>query len=84
MPVCIRGEGIPGEPFYGCGDQMTCGPDDDGLLFNLVAHLPDGSIDVLRARCASARATNPSQQQVTQAAVLRAFQRIPAARRPRW
>ena len=63
MPVCIRGEGIPGEQFYGCGDQMACGADDDGQLFNVIAHLPRRLDQTHGAVCASAQGDNrPSRQ----------------------
>jgi hypothetical protein len=76
VPMCVRGEGMPGEAFYGCGEQMVCGADDEGLYFTLVAHLPDGSMESLGGVCIGP-GDEPVQQQVTQAAVLRAFQRIP-------
>ena len=77
VPVCIRGEGIPGEQFYGCGDQMACGQNDDGLFFNWIAHLPDGSIESPGTVCFGPDDDLRPAQQVTQAVVLRAFQRIP-------
>ena len=55
---------------------MECGADDEGLVYNLVAHLPDGSIASQGQVCVDP-GDEPVQQQVTQAAVLRAFQRIP-------
>jgi len=63
-----------GPTFYGCGGQEECG--DDGLRFQEWALSPDGSSDAIGEVCVEP-GDDPVQQQVTQAAVLRAFQRIP-------
>jgi hypothetical protein len=76
-PVCIRGEGIPGVLFQGCGSQMACGPDGEGLTFNLIAHLPNGRIDPQGSICIGPGEDAPVIQQVTQAAAYQAFRRIP-------
>ena len=77
--MCVRGEGIQRGDFYGCDGQMKCGADDKGRLFTFWAHLPDGTTTNLGAQCFEpdeAPAAAPARQ-VTQALVLRAFQRIP-------
>jgi hypothetical protein len=77
-PVCIRGEGIQGVGFYGCGGQMKCGSDDRGRLFSVWAHYPDGTSQVIGEQCFEPdEAPVAPSPRVTQALVLRAFQRIP-------
>jgi len=77
VPVCIRGGAILGELAQGCGDQMTCGPDEDGLYFNLIGYLPDGTMVPQGSVCVGPEDDVPIPQQVTHEAVYRAFQRIP-------
>jgi hypothetical protein len=78
-PMCVRGEGIQRGDFYGCDGQMRCGADDKGRLFTVWAHLPDGTTNNLGEQCFEPDEAPPAapQRQVTQALVLRAFQRIP-------
>ncbi len=74
-PVCIRGEGIQGDGFYGCDGRQRCGK--NGPLFNVWAHLPDGSDEYLGEQCFEPDEAPAPAPQVTQALVLRAFQRVP-------
>ena len=77
-PACVRGEGIQGDGFYGCDGQLKCGRKDKGKLFHAWAHLPDGSDEYLGEQCFEPEeAPVAPTPQVTQALVLRAFQRIP-------
>jgi hypothetical protein len=77
-PVCIRGEGIQGESFYGCGGQMKCGSKDKGRLFSVYAHYSDGTTAAIGEQCFEPdEAPVAPTPQVTQALVLRAFERIP-------
>jgi hypothetical protein len=78
-PACVRGEGITREDFFGCDGQLKCGAKDKGKLFIVWAHMSSGATNNLGEQCfepdeAPAQAPMP---QVTQALVLRAFQRIP-------
>lgn len=73
-PVCVRGEGITGQDFYGCGEQLECGR--DGLMFNVVALHPGGWSEPIGQRCFQPSEV-PAAATVTADAVLRAFRRIP-------
>lgn len=73
-PACVRGDGIVGEDFYGCGGQMVCG--DDGDLFHVWAHQPDGSSQMVGTYCYQSGEV-PAAQVLTPAMVLRAFQQVP-------
>lgn len=73
-PACVRGEGISGTDHYGCGDRMTCG--EDGHLYFVWAHYPDGTTANLGSQCFEPDEA-PAAQAVTAEAVLRAFERIP-------
>jgi len=72
--ACVRGEGISDPYFYGCGNQMKCG--DDGLLFNVWAHHPTGTTEIVGQYCQQKGEPSPVQT-VTADAVLRAFERVP-------
>ena len=74
-PVCIRGEGIQGDGFYGCDGKQKCG--ENGHAYNVWAHFPDGSEEYLGEQCFEPDEAPAPTPQVTQALVLRAFQRIP-------
>ncbi|MFL6003318.1 MAG: hypothetical protein ACJ72P_10955, partial [Nocardioides sp.] len=75
-PVCVRGEGIVDDAFYGCGGQQKCG--EKGHVFYVWAHYPSGGSENLGAQCFEPdEAPVAPERQVTQAMVLRAFQRIP-------
>ena len=75
-PVCIRGEGIQGDGFYGCGSQQKCGK--KGHMFYVWAHYAGGGSENLGAQCFDQdEAPAAPTPQVTQGLVLRAFQRIP-------
>ena len=77
-PACVRGEGIQGGSFYGCDGQIKCGKDDKGKLFHVWAHDPAGGEQYLGEQCFEPdEAPLAPERQVTQAMVLRAFQRIP-------
>jgi len=76
-PACVRGEGIQGEGFYGCDGQIKCGKKDKGKLFHVWAHDPTGSDEYLGEQCFEPDEAPAPTPQVTQALVLRAFQRIP-------
>jgi hypothetical protein len=75
-PVCIRGEGVQGDGFYGCGSQQKCG--QKGHMFYVWVHYPGGASETVGAQCFEPdEAPVAPERQVTQAMVLRAFQRIP-------
>lgn len=81
-PSCIRGGGTDTGYFYGCGDQQTCGT--DGELFDVWAHLPDGSTYISGQFCSDAgdpvaAATAPV---LTPGRILEAFRRIPLPEAP--
>jgi hypothetical protein len=77
-PACVRGEGIQGGGFYGCDGQIKCGKGDKGQLFHVWAHDPAGGEQYLGEQCFEPdEAPVAPERQVTQAMVLRAFQRIP-------
>jgi hypothetical protein len=77
-PACVRGEGITRDDFYGCDGQLKCGRNDKGKLFHAWAHHPDGSDEYLGEQCFEPdEAPVAPTPQVTQALVLRAFERIP-------
>lgn len=75
-PSCIRGSGTGEGYFYGCGGQQTCG--NDGDLFDVWAHLPNGGTYIAGQHCAQpgdpAAATAPV---LTPGRILEAFRRIP-------
>lgn len=73
-PLCVRGEGIRGDGFYGCGEQMECG--QGGHLYYVLAHHPDGTTEPAGDLCFQPSEA-PAPAQITDALVLRAFQRIP-------
>ncbi len=74
QPACVRGEGITGADFYGCGKQMKCG--ERGHVFNVFAHHPDETTVALGSQCFEPSEV-PVAATVTADAVLRAFRRIP-------
>jgi hypothetical protein len=75
-PICVRGEGITGDGFYGCGRQQMCG--NKGHMFYVWAHTPNGGSENLGAQCFEPdEAPVAPTPRVTQALVLRAFERIP-------
>lgn len=75
-PACVRGEGITGSDFYGCGEQLKCG--EKGHVFHVFAHYPDGTTESLGSQCFEpSEAPTASAARVTAEAVLRAFRRIP-------
>jgi hypothetical protein len=75
-PACATGEGISGDSFYGCGGRQKCG--EKGHMFYVWAHSPGGGSENLGAQCFEQdEAPAAPTPQVTQALVLRAFQRIP-------
>lgn len=73
-PMCIRGEGIRGDGFYGCGEQMECGR--NGHFYYVLAHHPDGTIQPAGEVCLQP-SEEPTQAALTDDVVLRAFRRIP-------
>jgi hypothetical protein len=75
-PVCVRGKGISRDDFYGCAGQQKCG--EKGHMFYVWAHHSGGSSENLGSQCFEPdEAPVAPERQVTQAMVLRAFQRIP-------
>ena len=81
-PVCVRGEGISGDSFYGCAGQQECG--NNGQLFLVQALLPDGSTSIVGTTCIEpgdpdAAATAPV---LTPGRILEAFRRIPLPEAP--
>lgn len=74
QPACVRGEGISGQDFYGCAEQLECGR--KGQLWTVWAHHPDGSTENFGEQCFQPDEA-PAVATVTADAVLRAFRRIP-------
>ena len=80
-PSCIRGGGTEADYFYGCGDQQTCGT--DGELFDVWAHLPDGSTHIGGQFCSEPGSPGISTAPVlTPGRILEAFRRIPLPEAP--
>ena len=77
QPVCVRGEGITGGDFYGCGEQMECGRGGRGHLFTVFAHHPDGTTEALGSQCFQPSEAPAAAATITAGDVLRAFRRIP-------
>lgn len=75
QPACVRGEGISGPDFYGCGKQVKCGR--KGHMFFVWAHYPDGASTALGAQCFVPAEAPVAAATLTAADVLRAFQEIP-------
>ena len=78
-PICIRGEGTPGDAYYGCGSQMTCG--EDGLLFNIWGVSADGSVNLGGTYCDESGGPQPADV-LTPGRILEAFRRIPVPESP--
>jgi hypothetical protein len=68
---------MQGDGFYGCAGQMKCGANDKGRLFSVWAHYANGASLALGEQCFEPDEAPAPTPQVTQALVLRAFQRIP-------
>ena len=74
-PACIRGEGISGERYYGCGEQLECGR--RGHVFNVFAHHPNGTTEALGSQCFQPSEAPAAAATITAGDVLRALRRIP-------
>ncbi|GHJ58658.1 hypothetical protein NOK12_11760 [Nocardioides sp. OK12] len=80
-PVCVRGEGISGDSFYGCAGQQRCGT--DGELFLIQAMLPDGSTSAQGTTCIEpGDPTAATAPVLTPGRILEAFRRIPLPHAP--
>lgn len=75
QPACIRGAGIGGPDFYGCGEHLECGR--RGHVYNVFAHHPDGTTEALGSQCFQPSEAPAAAARITAADVLRAFRRIP-------
>lgn len=73
-PICVRGEGMQGDAYYGCGAQMPCG--EDGLLYNMWGFGADGSVTVGGTYCDESGSPPPADV-LTPGRILEAFRRIP-------
>lgn len=75
QPACVRGEGISGSDFYGCGEQLECGR--RGHLWTVWAHYPSGETESVGEQCFRPSEAPAAAATITAGDVLRAFRRIP-------
>lgn len=73
QPACVRGEGVSGQDFYGCGDRVGC---NHGVGYFVWVNHSDGRREYLGVQCFEPNEV-PAAATVTADAVLRAFRRIP-------